>query len=75
MNSRMIQVLTLSLTMLLLTTCEKQYDIQDTILPVRATLETSAVPVADDTADDPCIWIHPTDPALSTIIGTNKISR
>ena len=68
----MFQVLTLSLTMLLLTTCEKQYDIQDTILPVRATLETSAVPVADDTADDPCIWIHPTDPALSTIIGTNK---
>jgi 3-phytase len=25
-----------------------------------------------DAADDPAIWIHPTDPALSTIIGTNK---
>ena len=72
MTSKMFQVLTLSLTMLLLATCEKQYNIQDTILPVQATLETSAVPTGDDTADDPCIWIHPTDPALSTIIGTNK---
>lgn len=35
-------------------------------------METAPVLTADDTADDPCIWIHPTDPALSTIIGTSK---
>ncbi len=28
-------------------------------------------PVSHD-ADDPAIWVHPTDPALSLIIGTNK---
>jgi 3-phytase len=53
-------------------TCGKRYNIQDEVFPVQATMETAAVPIADDTADDPCIWIHPTDPALSTIIGTNK---
>ncbi|MGH6692963.1 MAG: phytase, partial [Gemmatimonadales bacterium] len=36
-----------------------------------------AVPAADQTgsagaADDPAIWVHPTDPSLSVIIGTNK---
>ncbi len=39
---------------------------------VRATVETTPVPVAGDRADDPCVWIHPTSPALSTVIGTNK---
>lgn len=29
-------------------------------------------PVSDD-ADDPAVWIHPTDPARSLIIGTNKV--
>jgi 3-phytase len=26
----------------------------------------------NDAADDPAIWVHPTDPALSLIIGTDK---
>ena len=44
------------------------------VVPVRATVETSpTTPVGD--ADDVCIWIHPTDPALSTIIGTDKERR
>ena len=30
-------------------------------------------PVTDD-ADDPAIWHHPTDPARSLIIGTNKVA-
>ncbi|MCC7492386.1 MAG: phytase [Fimbriimonadaceae bacterium] len=34
--------------------------------PVRATAA-----VADD-ADDPAVWVHPTDPSQSLIIGTNK---
>ncbi len=39
---------------------------------VFAKVETDPVPYAGDTADDPCIWVHPTDSSLSTIIGTNK---
>jgi 3-phytase len=39
---------------------------------VGATVETDPVPHAGDAADDPAIWVHPTDPSLSTIIGTDK---
>lgn len=39
---------------------------------VTAKVETAPVPHRGDAADDPAIWIHPTDPAKSTIIGTDK---
>ncbi|MGQ0609194.1 MAG: phytase [Chloroflexota bacterium] len=39
---------------------------------VTASVETDPVPHGNDAADDPAIWIHPTDPALSTVIGTDK---
>lgn len=39
---------------------------------VVASVETDPVPSEGDAADDPAIWVHPTDPALSTIIGTDK---
>ena len=39
---------------------------------VLATVETQPVPATGDAADDPAIWIHPSDPARSTIIGTQK---
>ena len=39
---------------------------------VLATVETDPVPSSGDAADDPAIWIHPTDPSLSVIIGTDK---
>jgi len=39
---------------------------------VVATAETDPVPHSGDAADDPAIWIHPTDPALSVVIGTDK---
>ena len=39
---------------------------------VSAVLETEPVDASDDTADDPCVWVHPTDPSLSIIIGTDK---
>lgn len=35
-------------------------------------VETEPVPHAGDAADDPAIWVHPTDPNLSLIIGTDK---
>jgi myo-inositol-hexaphosphate 3-phosphohydrolase len=39
---------------------------------VTATVETTPMPSSGDAADDSAIWIHPTDPALSIVIGTNK---
>jgi 3-phytase len=38
-------------------------------IAVRATAETAA---ADGDHDDPAVWVHPTDPGLSLIIGTDK---
>ena len=40
---------------------------------VTAAGETAPVPHSGDAADDPAIWVHPTDPSLSTIIGTDKL--
>jgi 3-phytase len=37
-----------------------------------ARAETAPVPHGDDAADDPAIWIHPTAPELSLILGTDK---
>lgn len=39
---------------------------------VSATIETDPVPNGGDAADDPAIWVNPSDPAQSAIIGTNK---
>jgi myo-inositol-hexaphosphate 3-phosphohydrolase len=41
---------------------------------VSATVETAPVHSSADAADDPAIWIHPTDPSQSTVIGTDKSS-
>jgi 3-phytase len=40
---------------------------------VAAAGETTPVPHGGDAADDPAIWIHPTDPGQSTIIGSGKV--
>lgn len=40
--------------------------------PVFASVETEPVPSANDAADDPAIWVHPSDPSRSLIIGTDK---
>jgi 3-phytase len=39
---------------------------------ITASVETDPVPGSGDAADDPCVWIHPTDPSQSTVIGTDK---
>lgn len=39
---------------------------------VTATVETEPIPSTGDAAADPAIWIHPTDPAQSTILATDK---
>lgn len=40
--------------------------------PVEIRPVVATAPVADD-ADDPAVWIHPTDAARSLIFGTNKV--
>jgi 3-phytase len=44
----------------------------DPIHQVIPAVETEPIAQPRDAADDPAIWVHPTDPSLSTIIGTNK---
>ena len=43
----------------------------DTVAP-EARVETVPVPHGGDAADDPAIWIHPTDPEKSLVLGTDK---
>ena len=40
---------------------------------VAASAESSPVPNSGDAADDPAIWVNPSNPALSAIIGTDKL--
>ena len=42
------------------------------VAQVPATVETAPIHGTGDAADDAAIWIHPTDPARSTVIGTDK---
>lgn len=37
-----------------------------------ATVETDPVAPAGDAADDPAIWVHPTNPSRSVVIGNDK---
>jgi 3-phytase len=44
-------------------------------VPVRQVVpiaETTPVDSTSDAADDPAIWVHPEDPSLSLVIGTDK---
>ena len=68
----MKNIVLLMILMVVCIGCSKKVIITDPLASVIATMETAPVPSNDDAADDPCIWIHPTDPALSTIIGTHK---
>ena len=52
--------------------CEKSHNTIPVNGSVSAVFETDPVGDSDDTADDPCVWVHPSDPSLSVIIGTDK---
>jgi 3-phytase len=59
------------LSLILVSSCANpraQFPVAD----VFATAETTPVANREDAADDPAIYIHPTDPTKSLIIGTNK---
>jgi 3-phytase len=47
-------------------------DLESVLVTVTAVVETQPVASAGDIADDPAIWLHPTDPSASRIIGTAK---
>ena len=42
------------------------------VFEVLPTIETDPVPHSGDRADDATVWVHPTDPNRSVIIGTDK---
>lgn len=42
------------------------------VVQVAASGETEPVDNSGDSADDPAIWVHPTDPSASLIIGNDK---
>lgn len=44
----------------------------DDAFHVTPAVETAPVPSRGDAADDSAMWVHPTDPTLSVIIGTDK---
>lgn len=44
----------------------------DPVAEITPAFETEPMPQAGDSADDVAIWIHPSDPSLSTVIGTDK---
>ncbi len=48
--------------------------ITDTVFSVEADVETDAVEASSgsDAADDPAFWLHPDNPSLSIIYGSNK---
>jgi len=47
--------------------------VQDPVdLRPKARVETEPVPNSGDAADDPAVWLHPTDPGASLIVGTDK---
>ena len=52
----------------LLTACEAT----DNVATIAAFGQTEPVKSSDDAADDPAIWVHPSDPIKSLILGTDK---
>ena len=46
--------------------------IRDSVAAVTATVESVPTGSYGDAADDPAIWAHPTDPAQSLVIATDK---
>jgi 3-phytase len=56
----------------LLLACGSEPLVQDPVVSVTATVETSPVRHSGDAADDPAIWVHPSDPAKSLILGDDK---
>ena len=61
--------------MAILSACESLPKHPDHLPKVTALIETEPVVAiaGEDAADDPALWVHPTDSSQSKIIGTNKL--
>lgn len=59
-------------TALFIVGCEESVEVRKNVETVFANAETNPVKSADDSADDPAIWIHPQSPEESLILGTDK---
>lgn len=59
-------------SLLPLTVAEAQPAAKDVVVTPEAKVQTVPVPSGGDAADDPALWIHPTDPEQSLLLGTNK---
>ena len=66
-------VLALAAVLLALLSLQPDRSAEAAFVSVLPTEETAPVPDAGDAADDPAIWIHPTNPSLSTVIATDKL--
>ena len=71
-SPRVLSALVVGVTVASVMVGESWLPAQAQTTDVTATVETDPVPSSGDAADDPAIWLHPTDPALSTVIGTDK---
>jgi len=45
---------------------------EDIVVTPEARAQTVPVPSGGDAADDPALWVHPTDPEQSLLLGTDK---
>ncbi len=72
MKTNFITILFFSIFIFVALKCEKKHNTLEPNGAVSAIFETEPVGSSEDTADDPCVWVHPTDPSLSIIIGTDK---
>ena len=52
--------------------CAKSTTLRSSAKSLAAIVETEPVLSTEDAADDPAIWVHPTDAQLSLVIGTDK---
>ncbi|KRO82198.1 MAG: hypothetical protein ABR85_00070 [OM182 bacterium BACL3 MAG-120619-bin3] len=52
--------------------CAKSTTLPSSAKSLAAIVETEPVLSTEDAADDPAIWVHPTDAQLSLVIGTDK---
>lgn len=44
----------------------------NTVPTLKASFETTPIPLGEDTTDDTAIWLHPTRPQESIVLGVNK---
>lgn len=71
----LIRIACVTLTAVLIASCDEKPERvppKDPAVTVLPSVETAVMPDADDAADDPAIWVHPTQPERSLIVGTNK---